>query len=207
MSSSKAADIWKKACKHLQEVLHPDVYSRWIAVIGAAELAGDKLVLSVDNDFYQTWLEDNYLPLIQTAISAVVDDAIQPVFRVLPRSAASAAPTATSEPATAAEPAKPAAHARTSPKQQLNPKFTFDQFIIGPPNNFAHAASLAVAQAPGRAYNPLFIYGGTGLGKTHLMEAIGHHVQGTSRARICYTSSEAFLNEYIDALQGRALVN
>jgi chromosomal replication initiator protein len=88
----------------------------------------------------------------------------------------------------------------------LNPNFTFDTFVIGPSNNFAHAASVAVAQAPARAYNPLFIHGGTGLGKTHLMQAIGHHVLSTSRASVCYLSSETLLNEYINALQDRTLI-
>jgi chromosomal replication initiator protein len=91
-------------------------------------------------------------------------------------------------------------------RQQLNPKYSFDTFIIGPSNSFPHAASMAVAQSPGRAYNPLFLYGGTGLGKTHLMQAIGHHVQHTNKQTVCYLSCETFTNEYIDALQRKALV-
>jgi chromosomal replication initiator protein len=88
----------------------------------------------------------------------------------------------------------------------LNPKFTFNDFVVGPSNNFGHAAALAVAQSPARAYNPLFMYGGSGLGKTHLMQAIGHHVLRNSNAKIVYLSSETFTNEYIDALQNKALV-
>ncbi|MCE9614566.1 MAG: chromosomal replication initiator protein DnaA [Lentisphaerae bacterium] len=204
VSTLNGVELWKKACKHLQEVLHPDVYSRWIAVIEATALEGNQLILSVDNDFYQTWLEENYLPLIQSAIASVVEEPIQPVFRVNQK------PVGVPEPQ-AAPPARaqidaPSSRSRPAPRVDLNAKFTFDQFIVGPSNSFAHAASLAVAQAPARAYNPLFIYGGTGLGKTHLMEAIGHHVRSTSHSRICYISSEAFLNEYIDALQNRGLV-
>ncbi len=212
VKDSKAADIWRRACQHLNEVLHPDVYSRWIAVIAASEVVDRQLVLTVDNDFYQTWLEENYLPLIQSAIASVVDEELQPVFRVAPRQAAppeaplpqaAAAPTPTRVelPAGTAGPTRGG-----GTPVRLNPKFIFDQFIVGPSNNFAHAASLAVAQAPARAYNPLFIYGGTGLGKSHLMQAIGHHVQTTSRGKICYVTSEAFLNEYIDCLQNRGLV-
>jgi len=91
-------------------------------------------------------------------------------------------------------------------KTKLNPKFTLESFIVGESNNFAHAAAVAVAKSPGQAYNPLVIYGGNGLGKTHLMQAIGHHVLATSRASVCYLSSETFTNEYIDALQHRTVV-
>ncbi|MDA0989965.1 MAG: chromosomal replication initiator protein DnaA [Verrucomicrobia bacterium] len=203
MSSVNAKQIWTRACKHLQEVLHPDVYSRWIDVISAEALVDNTLVLSVDNDFYQGWLEENYLPLIQNAIATVTDKDLKTTFNVCPR-------TASAEPAEARKDRRSIRDRitkRGAQDAQLNDRFTFDQFIVGPSNHFAHAASLAVAQAPARAYNPLFIYGGVGLGKTHLMEAIGHHVRDTSRARICYISSEAFLNEYIDALQNRGLVS
>jgi chromosomal replication initiator protein len=202
VSQPAAAEIWGKACKHLENVLQPDVFSRWIAVIEANDLEDGALVLNVDNDFYQTWLEENYLPLIQNAIASVSPEPLRTVFRVSPRTAEPGPPPPSPKRAT------PRSRAATATAEvRLNPSFTFDQFIIGPSNNFAHAASLAVAQAPARAYNPLFIYGDVGLGKTHLMEAIGHHVQGTSRTRICYISSEAFLNEYIDALQNRSLIS
>ena len=214
MSATKAIEIWKNACVNLRQVLHPDVYSRWIAVIDAADVSGDQLVLSVDNDFYQSWLEENYLPLIKNAIATVVDEPLRPIFRVAPRAvmppvAAEELPAAPASQSVAAEASRASSSAsasRPTSRSTLNAKFTFDQFIIGPSNSFAHAAAHAVAQAPARAYNPLFVYGGTGLGKTHLMEAIGHHVLATSRAKICYISSEAFLNEYIDALQNRSLV-
>jgi len=91
-------------------------------------------------------------------------------------------------------------------KTKLNPKFTFATFVVGQSNNFAHAAAAAVAKSPGQAYNPLVICGGNGLGKTHLMQAIGHHVLATSRASVCYLSSQTFSNEYIDALQHRTVV-
>jgi chromosomal replication initiator protein len=194
-----ATELWTKACKHLQELLRPDVYSRWIAVIQPQSLDNNTLTLAVDNDFYQTWLEDNYLPLIKKAIASVSDTEITIAIAVSPHAAIKPEP-----------PRKKTLRERLTkhlrPEPALNPKFTFDTFVIGPSNNFAHAASLAVAQAPARAYNPLFIYGGVGLGKTHLMQAIGHHVLATSRASTCYISSEALLNEYIDALQNRSLV-
>ena len=204
MKKSAAEAIWTKACKHLESVLHPDVYERWIAVIDAHELDDHALTLAVDNDFYQTWLEENYLPLIRDALTAVDGESFEISFVIQPRSAVQ-------EP----EPATPRKRTirdrlarRTHPEPPLNPKFSFDSFIVGSSNNFAHAASLAVAQAPARAYNPLFIYGDVGLGKTHLMQAIGHHVMAaSSRASVCYMSSETMLNEYISALQNRSLVN
>jgi len=203
LSNNEAQAIWIKVCKHLREVLHPDVYSRWIAVISAIDLVDDTLILSVDNDFYQTWLEENYLPLIRNTIAMVTEQELETNFRITPRNSVTEIPQAFKK-----EPGllRKKLSRRLTSQAPLNPKFTFEHFIVGPTNSFAHAASLAVAQAPARAYNPLFIYGGVGLGKTHLMEAIGHHVERSSRARVCYISSEAFLNEYIDALQNRGLV-
>jgi len=202
VANTSACDLWTNACKHLNDVLHRDVYSRWISIIEPVRLEDNTLTLAVDNDFYQTWLEEHYLPLISNAIAMAAKDEITVRFTV--RAAGSSTP----EPET---PKKKTIRERLGKRMTvpptLNPKFTFDEFIVGASNTFAHAAALAVAQAPARAYNPLFIYGGVGLGKTHLMEAIGHHVVTTSsRNSVCYVSSEAFLNEYIDALQSRALV-
>ncbi len=204
VSENSATALWNEACVHLQGLLHPDVYQRWIAVIEPRELDGDRLTVAVDNTFYQTWLEDNYLPLIEKALAAVCGNPLKVRFVVGRRVPAAAPADAPSEPERPAR-SKPVPR-RSAPDVALNPRFIFDTFIVGASNSFAHAAALAVAQAPARAYNPLFIYGGTGLGKTHLMQAIGHHVLANSRARICYISSEAFTNEYIDALQNRTSV-
>lgn len=198
-----AASVWNKACNHLRETLSRDVYDRWIAVIEAQSLQGDTLMLGVQNNFYQSWLEENYLPLIEDALAAVHGQRLKITFRVLrdsARLASLAAPDPAPPPLVSEKPAS------LPPRQQLNPKYSFDTFIIGPSNSFPHAASMAVAQSPGRAYNPLFLYGGTGLGKTHLMQAIGHHVQHTNKQSVCYLSCETFTNEYIDALQRKSLV-
>jgi chromosomal replication initiator protein len=197
-----ASTVWAKACKHLGNTLSKDVFDRWIAVIEAKDLQEDTLTLAVQNNFYQSWLEENYLPLIQTALAATAGMEMKIQFAV---DRGALVPTATdTSPGVPPEREKPAA-----PQKQaypLNPKYTFDTFVVGPSNSFSHAASLAVAQSPGRAYNPLFLYGGVGLGKTHLMQAIGQHVSLNHKHSICYTSSEAFTNEYIDALQKKALV-
>ncbi|MFC1497501.1 chromosomal replication initiator protein DnaA [Verrucomicrobiota bacterium] len=201
MGKNSVSDLWGKACRHLQEILRPDVFSRWIAVIEPVAIENNKLTLAVDNDFYQSWLEENYLPLIQDAISSINGSQPEIVFTIK-----SHKDEIVKDPPKKKKTIRERFGRRTLPQPSLNPKFTFDEFVLGPSNSFAHAASLAVAQAPARAYNPLFIYGGVGLGKTHLMQAIGHHVLATSRANVCYLSSEAFTNEYIDALQNRSIV-
>lgn len=199
-----AASVWSKACRHLRDTLSRDVYDRWIAVIEAQSLTTDTLVLGVQNNFYQSWLEENYLPLIEDALAAVHGQRLKITFDVLREASRPAAVPEASEPVPV--PLVKEKPAVAPVRQQLNPKYTFDTFIIGPSNSFPHAASMAVAQSPGRAYNPLFLYGGTGLGKTHLMQAIGHHVQANNKQSVCYLSCETFTNEYIDALQRKALV-
>ena len=199
-----AASVWSKACKHLRETLSRDVYDRWIAVIEPLSLSDTSLMLGVQNNFYQSWLEENYLPLISDALAAVHGQRLTIGFDVLREAGRS--PTTPEAPEPAPVPLVKEKPAAAPVRQQLNPKYSFDTFIIGPSNSFPHAASMAVAQSPGRAYNPLFLYGGTGLGKTHLMQAIGHHVQHINKQTVCYLSCETFTNEYIDALQRKALV-
>ena len=201
MSKHIVHDVWKKACKHLGDVLHEDVYSRWIAIIKPCSLDEGVLTLSVDNDFYQTWLEENYLSLIESAVGSVHDDPVKTVFTVESRGKMREEKAAPKKKPSITE--RILGHRESKPN--LSDKFTFDSFIIGSSNQFAHAASMAVAQGPASAYNPLFIYGDVGLGKTHLMQAIGHHVLATSRATVRYMSSEQMMNEYVDALGSRSL--
>lgn len=203
MAKEKAEALWAQACRHLKGTLSKDIFDRWISVISARSLSEDALVLSVANDFYQTWLEENYVPLIQDAVVAAGGEPLKIQFRVDQAVAPPLPP--------AAEMDSPPA--RSSPREKaprsstpLNPKYTFDTFVVGPSNNFAHGASLAVAQSPGRAYNPLFLYGGVGLGKTHLMQAIGQQVATSGRSAVCYQTCEGFTNEYIDALTRKELV-
>ncbi len=198
---SHTTALWSKACKHLAETLSKDVFDRWIAVIEPQSLKNDTLILTVANDFYQTWLEENYLPLIRSAIATVSGVELNIRFAVDSKRKDIPEPQP-SKPEAAREPAVP----RGKPSIGLNGKYTFDSFVVGPSNSFAHAAALAVAESPARAYNPLFIYGGVGLGKTHLMQAIGHYVVPRNKAAVCYISSETFTNDYIDALQKKALV-
>jgi chromosomal replication initiator protein len=203
--------LWNQACDHLKAVLHPDVFTRWIAIIHPQAIEGDTLVLRVDNDYYQTWLEDNYLQLIVSALrSAGAHESLSIRFKVQAMDAAAPAdpPAGDAAPADRAAPRlrlrrQRAAAAAVNTK--LNPKFTFEEFVIGPSNSFAHAAALAVAQSPGRAYNPLFIYGQTGLGKTHLMQAIGHRGLQTESTSVAYVTSETLLNEYVESIKNNTI--
>lgn len=198
-----ATTVWSKACKHLKDTLSKDVFDRWIAVIEAKGLSDDVLTLGVANNFYQNWLEENYLSLIQDAVNAAHAHPLKVALEVDRNQPDSAKPesVAAPEPKVTTTPARPIKSSAT-----LNAKYTFDKFIVGSSNSFPHAASMAVAQSPGRAYNPLFLYGGVGLGKTHLMQAIGNYVLTQTKASVCYVTSEALLNEYIDAIQKKGLV-
>lgn len=197
--------LWNDACRHLKETLPKDIFDKWIAVIQCREIKKGRAVLVVGNDFYQSWLEEHYLPLIQNALSIISGEHFDLELTVDYNLAA--------EPIENPEPTKDRVRSilggqkrSNETKSNLNKNYTFDSFVVGPSNQFAHAASMASAQSPSRAYNPLFIYGGVGLGKTHLMQAIGNYiVTKKGRGKICYTTSEAFLNEYIDALQSNSL--
>jgi len=201
-----ATAIWSRACKHLKETLSKDVFDRWIAVIEANNIVDEQLVLRVANNFYQNWLEENYLPLIQDAITASTDRSLKVLLEVNHQSPQSHKSSAAIEEKNERTQAAPPAPKTVKTAIALNQKYTFDKFVVGSSNSFPHAASMAVAQSPGRAYNPLFLYGGVGLGKTHLMQAIGNYVHHQTKASVCYVTSEALLNEYIDAIQKKGLV-
>lgn len=194
--------LWERTCGLLKATLSKDIFDRWIAVISPRSSDADQLVLSVANDFYQTWLEENYVPLIEDAVATAHGSRLK-VSLLVDHSAPS--PVVEEEVSTPAP--KPSSREKSSKlSTPLNPRYTFDSFVVGSSNSFAHAASMAVAQSPGRAYNPLFIYGGVGLGKTHLMQAIGQQVASMGRTAVCYQTCEGFTNEYIDALQRKELV-
>ena len=187
-------------------MLMPDTYKLWFAPLRASALDTNSIVLEVSNDFCEVWLKDNYMSLLQDVLSIAAGRQLQVKFKVASANAIAVAPAKDSVAKT-----KPpeAAHERSRDGNELNfnPKNTFDTFVVGNNNNFAHAAALAVAQSPGKSYNPLFLYGGVGLGKTHLLHAIGQYVTGHRRgARVSYVSSEKFTNEYIDGIQNNQLV-
>ena len=185
--------LWKDACQALQGMLSADLFARWFAPIRSVEIKDDTLVLGVANDFTQIWLQDNFLSLVREAVNRTAKVPVRVKFVVDPHAARSGA-----------APVKPRADAvvRSALDSKLNPRYTFDSFVVGPNNSFAHAAALAVAQSPAKAYNPFFMYGGVGLGKTHLMQAIGHCAATSGKSsKVCYVTSEQFLNEYIQSIQ------
>lgn len=207
-----AVSLWQAVCAQLKKKLSEDLYARWISVIRPISLRDGILELGVSNDFYLVWLEEHYLPLIRAAVAAAAASPLAIALRVdatLPAVSDTAEEdAAVSARARSAPPAGARRQAKGSTAMPLNPNLTFDRFVVGPSNSFAHAAALAVAQSPGRAYNPLLIYGGSGLGKTHLIQAIGHQVtSGSSRTVVAYVSSETFVNEFIDALLNKRLVD
>ncbi len=183
-----ADSLWVEVAGRLRGALNDSTYRTWFGEVRATE-ERDALVLSVPNNFTREWIEGHFLDLIRAAardasgrervIRLVVDESL--------------AATDTEQPA-------------REPTIGLNPKYTFDLFVIGSSNRFAHAAALAVAESPARAYNPLFIYGGTGLGKTHLLQAIAHYVTDhVSRLSVRYVTSETFMNDFINSLRDRRI--
>ena len=198
--SYEIKNIWQTCCEQLKTILSTDIYDRWIAVIQPLTIQENTLQLAVANDFYKDWLEENYLPLIEKALILTGHEELTATLTVDIQSFEHTIPSEE----TAVEIPKKERVIRVSNKSKnnLNPAYTFDSFVIGENNQFAHAAAMAAATSPSRTYNPLFIYGGVGLGKTHLMQAIGNYVvQQKNRARVCYIPCESFTNEYIDALQ------
>src|SRR5580700_9523214 len=200
-----AEKIWSTAQEHLRVKLSRDTFNMWFAPLRPCVVDGQQLTMEAPNEFCEVWLKDNYLSLLQDAVAVAAGCRLQVKFKV---TNATQPPT----PAHAAVPAKPkvaepAAERGNSHGDLLfNPKNTFDSFVVGTNNNFSFAAAKAVAEAPGKSYNPLFLYGGVGLGKTHLLHAIGQHVSGSKKgARVSYVSSEKFTNEYIDGIQNNQL--
>ncbi|MGA2870197.1 MAG: chromosomal replication initiator protein DnaA [Verrucomicrobiota bacterium] len=202
-----AEKIWNTAQEHLRVKLSRDTFNMWFAPLRACAMDGQQLTVETPNEFSEVWLKDNYLGLMQDAVAVAAGCKLQVRFKVT-----GMAPPAATIPATPLPPAKvkstetAAERAGINGDLHFNPKNTFDTFVVGANNNFSYAAAKAVAEAPGKSYNPLFLYGGVGLGKTHLLHAIGQHVSGSKKgARVAYVSSEKFTNEYIDGIQNNQL--
>jgi chromosomal replication initiator protein len=197
-----AESLWAEVAGRLKGALNTTTYKTWFAEAGGAELTDEAFTLSVPNDFTREWIEGHFLGLI----SAAVRDATGQERRI-------ALTVAYSEPELPTTVAATQAHTSTEPPPRrveaatgMNSKYTFDSFVIGSSNRFAHAAALAVAEAPAQAYNPLFIYGSTGLGKTHLLQAIAQYTSehaGGLTAR--YVTSETFMNDFINSLRDKRI--
>jgi chromosomal replication initiator protein len=192
-----AETLWNEVAGRLKGALNETTYRTWFAEAEGAELSDDAFVLGVPNDFTREWIEGHFLGLIGAAVRDVTGQERRIALSVTERLLIDA-------PAPAETPRRTGGGGHGD--SGMNPKYTFDLFVIGSSNRFAHAAALAVAEAPAQAYNPLFIYGGTGLGKTHLMQAIAQYVaEHSSDLSVRYVTSETFMNDFINSLRDKRI--
>jgi chromosomal replication initiator protein len=213
-----SSNIWETVKQDFKTLFPEDVFQLWFEPLECLEISETELTLGVPNDFAAIWIHDNYLDLIvqRLRLNTGKDDMTVRLKKsgapAMARSRGSSPEGNT--PRNATTPTEKhrtttsrAAERRSRATGTLNPRNTFQNFVVGNNNQMAQAASLAVAQSPAQAYNPLFLYGDTGLGKTHLMHAIGHAIlQQKPDARVAYLSTEKFTNEFIQGLQENALV-
>ena len=207
-SANRLAALWENLSKVIRGRVSSDSYDRWFSDVSVLATTPDSVTLGVPNPIHQFFIESNYSDILSSAIHEVHGAPRILLFR----SPQDAHQEEESRPAVSAElpkplPVSPHVVKSAAAATGMNPSYTFDSFIVGANNQFAHAAAMAVAHAPARTYNPLFIYGGSGLGKTHLLQSIGHHILSVKKgARVVYLRSEQFTNEFIDAIQNNALV-
>lgn len=182
--------LWQATLEWIEPKLTRHQYETWLLPCQAKGLNGSCLEVIASTEFNRNWLESNYAEMVESALADIMGREFRVKFLLA-----------------GAGPLPPEPHEEMPLEQQhlyLNPRYTFDSFVIGESNRFAHAASLAVAEAPAKAYNPLFIYGGVGLGKTHIMHAIGHFVMARfPRMKVMYISCEKFTNDFITSIQQR----
>ncbi len=216
MSDSPAQGSWANVRDEISRRIKKQQFDTWFRRVEARTVTSERLDLEVPNEFIREWLQKYYLDTIRKAAEDVMRSRPQVTLR-LPAAAASLLASdgaASPAPASAAQASQsPASPVRTDPMRPasearlpLNPSYTFDHFVVGPSNRLAHAAALAVAEAPAQAYNPLFLHGAVGLGKTHLLQAICHHMLARApRTDILYLSCETFVNNFITALKSGSL--
>jgi chromosomal replication initiator protein len=202
----KCTQLWKELSAALKPQVSADTFKRWFSAVELVNATDGVLTFRVPNNIYQFWIESNHMSALQAAIVTAFG---------APREVNFLSP---SEPSMESDIEGPSAENESKSDSVretksigsalgLNPRNTFESFVVGPNNEIAHAASLAVAQSPAKTYNPLFVYGGVGLGKTHLMQAIGQYVVAKKKnTKVMYLSSELFINEFIDAIQHSNLV-
>lgn len=207
-----AAEVWQKTQWYAQQGMDAPVFQRWVQPLKVRDFVNGHLTLLVPDDFFKSWVSDHYINLLRKSLSQALENSenIQVTLEVAAGGDFYAASPVTTqkapnmptpqEPQVIAQPTNFSGFA--SGEIALNVKYTFDSFVVGPSNRFAHAASMAVAEAPAKSYNPLFIYGPVGLGKTHLMQAIGHEtLKRYPASRVLYITSEKFTNQLINAIK------
>jgi chromosomal replication initiator protein len=198
--------IWREIAGEIRLHLSADAFQRWFAEIELVQADEIALTFQVPNSIYQFWIESNYLNVVQGAAISVLGSPREVKYRAA--DSGMSGPVAYAD--RGSETLAPISHDEDSESainHGMNPRNRFEAFVVGSNNEFAHAAALAVSQSPARTYNPLFIYGGVGLGKTHLMQAIGQQtIERRKIQKVMYLSSERFINEFIDAIQHNMLV-
>ncbi len=199
--NSTIANIWDQAADEIRGRISNDGFQRWFDGVEMVSDDGKTLALRVPNPIHQFFIESNYLPLVSEAVATVSGG---------PRTISFVSKKDEEDPETAvaaSAPAKASSKITAAAPSGMNIRNTFETFVVGANSQFAHSAAMAVAKSPARTYNPFFVYGGSGLGKTHLLQAIGHYVLAHQKtARVVYLSSEQFTNEFIDAIRNGSLV-
>jgi chromosomal replication initiator protein len=185
-------DVWERALGELRRAVDPESFATWLGTTKLAAFDDATLVVSVPNDVSRNWLASHFMDQISSVVERLVQRPVDIAFEV--RQTPPEGLDVAAAPGVVAQPQEAFHSAR------LNEHYTFENFIVGESNRFAHAAARAVADSTTRTYNPLFIYGGVGLGKTHLMEAIGHQALHAGRRKVLYATSEDFLNSFIDSV-------
>jgi chromosomal replication initiator protein len=204
-----ADDLWNDVSARLRDALNDTTYSTWFGEVEGAELSDSSFVMAVPNDFTREWIEGHFLDLVRAAVRDASGGERSVVFQVVEAAAPLAPAPGAVGPVGVPSSVQHPLPSEVAPRTEIagiNPKYTFDSFVIGSSNRFAHAAALAVAEAPAQAYNPLFIYGHTGLGKTHLLHAIANFVTDHGGGLTCrYVTSETFMNDFINSLRDKRI--
>ena len=194
-----AGNLWEEVSSRLKGALNEATFESWFGSAEGIALTDDAFTLSVPNDFAREWIEGHFLGLIRAAVKDATGHERRIHLSVRDEAATEQGADALEQPVRLRAP-EPAASG------SMSLKYTFDLFVIGSSNRFAHAAALAVAEAPAQAYNPLFIYGGTGLGKTHLLQAVGQYVGEHGNGLTArYVTSETFMNDFINSLRDKRI--
>lgn len=195
-TSSTTNDLpsaWEKICAILSRELSERSFKTWFGPVSLLSISGEIIILGVPDNYYGKWLEDHYQNLILSSVEEVLGKPVKILYQVVPAQI------------TPPSPVSPQMKDKDDSSARMSNSYTFDAFVIGPGNRFAHAAAVAVSEAPAKQYNPLFIYGPTGLGKTHLLQAIAHETRSRHpEIKFLYISSEKFTNQLITAIQTKS---
>jgi chromosomal replication initiator protein len=191
--------LWKKTLNKIENELSKPSFETWVKPTQPLQITNNTLIIAVPNEFARDWLETRYATIISETLQEITQLPLAVKF-VIPQDQIKLSSNNNQVSKTTQE--------ELTITPCFNPKYTFDTFIVGNSNRFAHAASLAVAEAPAKAYNPFFIYGGVGLGKTHLMQAIGHYILANyPQSKVVYVTTEKFTNHLINAIRDDNTVN